>query len=120
MPSEGRIHLHIYGIRNCDTVRKALKWLEAREAPHTFHDFRIEGVPEADIRRWLATDQGPRLLNKRSTTWRQLTDEQKKAAVADPAPVFLEHPTLVKRPVVTDGDTILDVGFSPDKLEEYV
>ena len=120
MQSEDRIHLHVYGIRNCDTVRAALKWLEARRVPHTFHDFRAEGVPEQALRAWLATAHGPLLLNKRSASWRQLTDEQKKAAENDPVPLFLDLPTLIKRPVFTDGETILDVGFSPDNLEDYI
>ena len=120
MPSEDRVHLHVYGIRNCDTVRAALKWLEIRNVPHSFHDFRKEGVPEAELRKWLASTHGPFLLNKRSTTWRQLTAEQKDSAAADPLPLFIEHPTLIKRPVFTDGETVLDVGFSPNSLEDYI
>ena len=120
MSSDDRIHLHVYGIRNCDTVRAALKWLEVRNVPHTFHDFRKEGVPEAALRRWMSTPHGPQLLNKRSATWRQLTAEQKQSAEADPVPLFLEQPTLIKRPVFTDGETILDIGFSPESLEDYI
>ena len=62
----------------------------------------------------------PFLLNKRSTTWRQLTETDKQAAEKDPLPVLLAHPTLIKRPVITDGNTILDVGFSPANLEDYI
>ena len=120
MPSKERIHLHVYGIRNCDTVRAALKWLEARNVPHTFHDFRKGGVDEDELRRWLASAHGSKLLNKRSATWRKLGEEQKAAAESDPAPLFLEPPTLIKRPVFTDGETILEVGFAPDNLEDYI
>jgi len=120
MPSDNGMHLHVYGIRNCDTVRAALKWLDARGVAHTFHDFRVEGVAEEELRQWVASTQGPRLLNKRSTTWRQLTDEQKNDALNDPVPLFLNNPTLIKRPVFTDGDTVLDVGFTPNSLEEYI
>jgi Spx/MgsR family transcriptional regulator len=120
MSSDDKVHLHVYGIPNCDTVRSALKWLGAREVPHTFHDFREEGVPEATLRRWLASAHGQYLLNKRSATWRQLTPEDKLEAESDPVPMFIEHPTLIKRPVVTDGKTILGVGFSPQSLEDHI
>lgn len=120
MLNEDRIHLHVYGIRNCDTVRAALKWLEARNVPHTFHDFRVDGVPKEELRRWTRSAHGPYLLNKRSASWRQLTEQQKQAAETDPVPLFLELPTLIKRPVITDGKTVLDVGFSPDSLEDYI
>ena len=120
MPSEYRIHLHVWGIRNCDTVRSALKWLEARRVPHTFHDFRKDGLPEAELRRWMATAHAPYLLNRRSSTWRQLDTAQKEAAEADPVPLLLAHPTLIKRPVFTDGETVLDVGFDPESLEDYI
>lgn len=119
MPSKENVHLHVYGISNCDTVRKSLKWLEARSVPHTFHDFRKEGVPEAELRSWLASAHGSKLLNRRSTTWRQLSAEQKQAAESDPVPLFLEQATLIKRPVITDGEKILEVGFAPDSLEDY-
>lgn len=120
MPSDERVHLHVYGISNCDTVRNALKWLEARKVPHTFHDFRKEGVPEAEVQKWLASAHGPKLLNRRSATWRQLSVQQKQAVESDPVPLFLEQPTLIKRPVITDGDSILGVGFAPDILEDYI
>jgi arsenate reductase len=120
MLTDSRIHLHVWGIRNCDTVRAALKWLEARRVPHTFHDFRTDGLPEDELRRWLATAHGPLLLNRRSATWRKLDAAQKEAAETDPVALFLEHPTLIKRPVFTDGETVLDVGFSPQSLEDYI
>ena len=120
MLNEYRIHLHVYGIRNCDTVRSTLKWLDTRNVPCTFHDFRTEGLSEALLREWLASAHAPFLLNKRSTTWRQLTDTEKQAAEEDPLPLLMAHPTLIKRPVITDGRTILDVGFSPANLEDYI
>ena len=116
MPTE----LHIYGIRNCDTVRAALKWLDARKVPHSFHDFRRDGLDEAELRRWLASDHAALLVNRRSATWRGLSDGQKAAAGEDPAPLLLEYPTLIKRPVITDGKSVLSVGFAPEKLEAFV
>ena len=120
MSSDYRIHLHVYGIGNCDTCRSTLRWLKTRNVPHTFHDFRKEGLPRSSLEQWLDSSHGPYLLNRRSTTWRQLSDADRRQAESDPLSLFLAHPTLIKRPVVTDGEAILDVGFSPDNLEDYI
>lgn len=120
MPSDGGVQLHVYGIPNCDTVRATLKWLQAREVPYRFHDFRKEDVSADELRSWLASSYGPSLLNKRSATWRQLSAEQQQAAESDPVPLFQQHPALIKRPVISDGERVIAVGFSPEKLEEFV
>jgi arsenate reductase len=120
MLSEHRIHLHVYGIRNCDSCGATLKFLETRKVPHTFHDFRVEGLPENLLAGWLASSHRDYLLNKRSTTWRGLSDSEKQTAESDPRAVLLAQPTLIKRPVITDGETILDIGFSPASLEDYI
>jgi arsenate reductase len=122
MLSEYRIHLHVYGIRNCDTCRSTMRWLQTRNVPHTFHDFRADGLAEELLQDWLSSTHAPYLLNKRSTSWRQLS-EQEKQAVDDKtelAALLLAHPTLIKRPVITDGNTILDIGFSPSSLDDYI
>ena len=120
MLNEDRIHLHVYGIRNCDTCRSTLKYLETRNVPHTFHDFRQEGLTRKTLDGWLASSHRDYLVNRRSTTWRQLSDEEKRTAESDPGSLLLEHLTLIKRPVITDGQTILDVGFSPESLDDYI
>ena len=120
MLNEDRIHLHVYGIRNCDTCRSTLRYLETRNVPYTFHDLRAEGLTEERVAGWLASLHGEYLVNRRSTTWRQLSEAEKQAAESDPLPVLLKHPTLIKRPVITDGQTILDVGFSPSGLDDYI
>jgi len=120
MLNEDRIHLHVYGIRNCDTCRATLKFLETRKVPHTFHDFRQEGLAEDLLAGWLASPHRDYLVNRRSTTWRGLSDQEKQAAASDPAGLLLEHLTLIKRPVITDGQVILDVGFFPESLEDYI
>ncbi len=120
MLSEDRIFLHVYGIKSCDSTRHALKFLDTRNVPHEFHDFREEGVDQALLKRWLDSAHGEYLLNRRSTTWRRLTEDEKQAANENPLPVLLANPTLIKRPVITDGEVILDVGFSPASLEDYI
>ena len=120
MPSDGRGRLHLYGIRNCDSCRRALQWLKSHDAEHEFHDLREEPLTRGLLDGWLASQHGPSLLNRRSTTWRQLPDEQKRLAGRDPAALLLQHPTLIKRPVITDGELIVAVGFDPLRLEALV
>lgn len=102
----------IYGIHNCDTVKKARKWLDAQNLDHQFVDFRKDGIDEIKIERWLDSLGADTLLNKRGTTWRKLSPEQQQFE-SDKALVTLlcEHPTLIKRPVLESGDKLL-VGFS--------
>lgn len=109
--------LRVYGIKNCDTVRKTLKWLEQRSVPHEFHDFRVDGLDEDVLRGWLESPLGDDLLNRRSATWRKLGEAERQGAESDPAPVMLANPTLIRRPVITDGEAVCCVGFSDAKLE---
>jgi arsenate reductase len=120
MLNEYRVHLHVYGIANCDSCRAARQWLKTRKVPHDFHDIRKEGLDEARIRSWLDSAHGDYLVNRRSATWRRLSEAQRQRVENDPAPVLLEHPTLMKRPVITDDQGILDVGFDPINLEDYI
>ena len=105
----------LYGIPNCDTVKKARTWLHERGVAHDFHDIKKHGVPEAALDQWLAELGWEALVNRKGTTWRQL-DEATRAAVVD-APgarsVLLAHPSLIKRPVVhcTDAANMVTVGF---------
>ncbi|RAP40154.1 arsenate reductase [Rhodovulum viride] len=86
----------IYGLKTCDTCRKAKAALERAGKPVTFHDVRAAPLPRAEIARFLQT-LGPDLVNRRSTTWREL-DEAARAA--DPLDLLEAHPTLMKRPVI--------------------
>lgn len=109
--------IKVFGIKNCDTCRKALKWLEAKQIPHRFHDVR-EHPPKAGlVELWRDSSFSSHLVNRRSTTWRSLNGKQRAAALADPVPVLLEHPTLIKRPVFMCGREVLGVGFYPDDLQ---
>ncbi|WP_163937282.1 ArsC family reductase [Paraferrimonas sp. SM1919] len=103
--------MKLYGIKNCDTVRKAKKWLEANNIEHTFVDFRVDGLTQADIEAWLEHTSWETLFNKRSTSFRGLTDEQKADIdQAKAIALMLEHPTLIKRPVLAMADGVM-VGF---------
>lgn len=100
----------LYGIRNCDTCRKALKWLEASGIDVTFHDFRRDGVPAARLQHWLDTVGPESLINRRSATWRKLPEDDRARADTAPVELLQEQPTLVRRPVLEHGDKVL-AGF---------
>jgi len=101
----------LYGIRNCDTVRKARKWLVAHDVDCAFHDLRADGLDPALLDRWLAAVGDQVLVNRRGRTWRQLPAETRESADADALrTLLLEHPTLIKRPVVDTGNEVV-VGF---------
>jgi Spx/MgsR family transcriptional regulator len=107
----------IYGIRQCDTCRKALKWLDREGVSHRVHDLRQDGLDARLVSDWLASEFAARLVNRRSTTWRTL-DEQQKASEGDAlVKLLLEHPTLIKRPVVVT-EQIVAVGFSPAQWQQ--
>lgn len=104
--------LTLYGIPNCDTVKKARAFLAERGVDHRFHDYKKQGVPAESLDRWLAALGWEALLNRRGTTWRQL-DPARQAAVHDAASakaLMLDVPSVIRRPVVAQGDE-LHVGF---------
>ncbi|HIP78710.1 MAG TPA: arsenate reductase [Kiloniellaceae bacterium] len=102
----------IYGLKNCDSCRKAKAWLEAERDAVRLHDLRDDGVPAAELDGWLARLGWERLLNRRSTTWRGLPSEEKQSLDGAAAKrLMLAHPTLIKRPVIRAGEHLV-VGFS--------
>jgi arsenate reductase len=109
--------LTVYGIKQCDTCRKALKWLAEEGIEHSFHDFRVDGLQASLLQEWLDSTFSDKLINRRSTTWRQLTAEQRQFEGDEMLGLLLEHPTLIKRPVFVTDD-IVAVGFNPKELAE--
>ena len=102
----------VYGIKNCDTCRKARKWLDAEGIAHEYHDFRADGLDKKTLSGWVATLGWETLLNRRGTTWRKLPESERDGLTPDSATaLMLEHPTLIKRPVFDTGSDTL-VGFS--------
>jgi len=101
----------VHGLKNCDTCRKALKWLEAEGLEHRFHDVRGDGLTADALGRWVGALGWEALLNRRGTTWRKLPADE-TAAVDEAAAVrlMLAHPALIKRPVFAAGGQII-VGF---------
>ncbi len=109
----------LYGIKNCDTVKKARRWCEANGVAITFHDFRVDGLNEAVIKHWLRSVSWEDLLNKRGTTWRKLDDPRKEQLDQETAiELMLENPTLIKRPVLSNDSTCM-VGFKEADYTAY-
>ena len=111
----------LYGIPNCDTVKKARIWLTEHGVEHVFHDFKKQGVPEAALDHWLAAVGWETVLNRKGTSWRQL-DEATRAAVTDAATartVMLAQPSTIKRPVVQWTDAVT-VGFKAEDWEARI
>lgn len=103
----------LYGIPNCDSVKKARTWLAEHGVTYMFHDFKKKGVPEAELGRWLAAAGWEMLVNRKGTTWRGL-DEATRNAVTDNASaraLLLAHASVIKRPVVAWADGQITVGF---------
>jgi len=105
--------LTLYGISNCDTVKKARRWLEQRRVSYRFHDFRKDGLTPTQVKTWLQSIDRDTLINKRGRTWRELSEAQKQIS-SDSQAVKLccEFPTLIKRPVLVSGKQVI-VGFDP-------
>ncbi|MFC6632217.1 ArsC family reductase [Microbulbifer taiwanensis] len=110
----------LYGIRNCDTVKKARKWLEKNDIDYRFHDFRDDGMASVPLQSWVKEFGWQEVLNRRSTSWRALNDEQKNG-MDDEAALALaaETPTLIKRPVTVSGDRTL-FGFKEAAFSELI
>ncbi len=112
--------LDVYGIKNCNTVKKALAWLDEHGIDYRFHDFKREGVDEDQLRRWVDQFGWEALLNRKGLTWRRLSEEERARVNDAEAAMALmrEKPTIIKRPVVErDGEAIL-LGFDADAYAE--
>lgn len=110
--------LHVYGIRNCDTVKKALAWLDGHGTPYTFHDFKKEALTPALLDGWLKAVGWELLLNRKGTTWRGLPDKVRETIDARSArQLMLENPAIIKRPVVVQDKTV-SVGFAADDFTQ--
>lgn len=110
----------LYGISNCDTVRKARRWLDDAGITYTFHDLRADGVDKSLVAGWIDARGWETVINRRSTSWKALNPELREAMDARKAvAAILEAPTLVKRPVLVT-DNVLEFGFAPARYAELL
>ena len=104
----------LHGIKNCDTMKKAWTWLDAHGVSYDFHDYKKRGIDEPTLRRWTGIVGWEVLLNRAGTTFRALPDSDKTGIDENKAiALMLANPSMIKRPVLESGDTLL-VGFKPD------
>lgn len=109
--------IRIYGIRNCDTMKKALAWLDSHGKAYEFVDYKKAGVAAERLPAWLAKCDWPALLNTRGLMWRKLSDEERADVDAGKAVrLMVAYPALIKRPVIEAGDLLL-VGFDAARYE---
>lgn len=111
----------LFGISNCDTVKKARAWLAAEGVQAVFHDFKRDGLTDLMLARWLPEVGWEALLNRKGTTWRRLGDAARGSVhdAASASALMLANPSLVKRPVVQWADASVSVGFDPARFAEY-
>lgn len=104
----------IYGIRNCDTMKKAMVWLDEQGISYHFHDYRKEGAPEQKVSEWMDRLGWEDVINRRGTTWRKLPESTRDGMDRHTAQrEALANPSLIRRPVLESGDVLL-IGFKPD------
>lgn len=112
--------VHLYGIKNCDTMKKALAWVADRDIAYVFHDYKKEGVDRARLVEWCKNVGWKTLINVKGTTWRKLTPEQQAVSTQSQAvALMMENPSLIRRPVVEVQGQLL-VGFDPTIFESFV
>ena len=107
----------LYGIKNCDTVKKTRKWLDANNVSYHFHDFREQGISSSQATLWIQQLGWDSVVNKRSTSWKQLdVNDRNTMNESDALAAILSNPTLVKRPLL-DIDGQYSVGFSTEDYQ---
>jgi len=113
---EGKNVITLYGIKNCDTIKKARKWLIDNSVEYKFHDVRTDGIDAATLDGWIDQVGLEIILNRRGTTWRKLdSDDQNGVNRSNVTALLLKYPAIIKRPVL-DLDGTITVGF---KAEQY-
>ena len=112
----------VYGIPNCDTVKKARTWLSEQGITYQFHDFKKQGVPAERLPDWMQAVGWEKLLNRQGTTWRKLDEDTKASAVdaVSAAAVMQEHASTIKRSVVEWADGKITIGFKADEWQTFI
>jgi arsenate reductase len=109
-----RAPVTIYGIKTCDTMRKARTWLEAHAVPYVFHDYKVRGIDQGTLQAWAGLVGWETLLNRAGTTFRKLSDASKADLDQSKAiALMLAQPSMIKRPVLEAGGRLI-VGFNPE------
>lgn len=110
--------LTLYGIPNCDTVKKARAWLDERGVAYHFHDYKKAGISRGKLDDWLQQVPWERLVNRAGTTFRQLPDAQKPTDAPSAVTAMLANPSLIRRPLVERNGQVLTLGFKAEEFEK--
>ena len=106
----------IFGIKNCDTMKKAFTWLNGQGVAYDFHDYKKAGVSRQSLAAWCAAAGWEKVLNKAGTTFRKLPDETKVGLDQEKAiDLMVDQPSMIKRPILETADGTIEVGFKPDR-----
>lgn len=112
--------LHLFGIKACDTMKKARVFLDERAVAHVFHDYKVEGVTAEQLAEWAGKVGWERLLNRAGTTFRKLPEADRADLTEEKAiALMVAQPSMIKRPVLTRGEDIL-VGFRPEEWARFL
>lgn len=116
------MRLTVYGIKNCNTVKSALAWLNENNIEYDFHDFKTKGITAARLKEWVGQVGWESLVNKRGTTWRQLPpgEQQKVKSASSAIALMKEKTSVIKRPIVELGNKVVALGFDPEVYENAV
>ena len=108
----------LFGIKNCDTIKKARQWLAAEDIDYRFHDVRVGGIDAATLEHWIEQSDWETVLNRRGTTWRKLDSQVQATTNRDNVTTLLvEYPAMINRPVL-DIDGTITIGFKPDLYQK--
>ena len=111
----------IYGIKNCDTMKKAFDWFKVQNLDYIFHDYKKQGVPSGKLRSWCETHDWKTLINTKGPTWRKLTVPQQDITSVDAAVALMqEYSSVIRRPIFETGEGEILVGYDPVRLEAFV
>ena len=107
----------VYGIPNCDTVKKAITWLKENDIPFEFHNYKKEGISQEKLSEWLTQESWEVLVNKAGTTWKKLSEEEKANDNASAITLMLDKTSVIKRPII-EADKIVAIGFKSENYEK--
>ncbi|WP_017347717.1 ArsC family reductase [Pantoea sp. A4] len=112
----------LYGIKNCDTIKKARRFLEQQNVAYQFHDYRVDGLDETLMQKFIAELGYEALLNTRGTTWRKLPEAEREAInnADSAAALMLAQPAIIKRPLLCAADGSMLLGFNEDNYQTFI
>ncbi len=108
----------VYGIPNCDTIKKTKDWLGNNQVEYSFYDYKKQGITLAKIEDWLSQKTIEELINKAGSTWKKLNDEQKFGNLESLKALMIEKPSMIKRPIIEENGKIIALGFKEEIYQE--